>query len=82
MQKRISAKDERQKVKGGPYGRYLLVVVTDEFVLDRHTVDHLLVGASFHTRMIDEAYLGLSYHPSLEQGGGSCPVLRLSIIKR
>ena len=78
MRKRISAKDERQKVKGGPYGRYLLVVVTDEFVLDRHTVSHLLAGASFQTSMIDEAYLGLSHHPIIEQGGGSCPVLRLS----
>ncbi len=57
---RVSAKDEVNKVKGGPYGRYLLVMVTDEFVLDRHTVEHLLAGASFRTSMIDEAYLGLS----------------------
>ena len=58
-----------------------LVIVTDEFTLDRHTVEAFLAGAAFRARMIDEVVLGLSYHPSSDEGGGSCPVFSLPLAR-
>jgi hypothetical protein len=76
LQRLISRKD-KAKPKGGPYGRYILVIVTDEFFLDRYTVEGFLDGATFETDLITDVLLGLSYHPSPEPDGGSCPVFRL-----
>jgi len=76
LQGLINRKDAA-KLKGGPYGRYILVVVTDEFFLDRFTVEALLDGATFEADLITDVLLGLSYHPSPEPGGGACPVFRL-----
>jgi hypothetical protein len=50
-------------------------------VLDRQTVEIFLSGASFRANMIDEAYLGLSYHRSSGANGGSCPVFKLTVVK-
>ena len=61
--------------------RYILVIVTDEFTLNRHTVEAFLAGATFRARMIDDVVLGLSYHPSSDEGGGSCPVFSLPLVR-
>jgi hypothetical protein len=42
LQHRIDEKDKPEKVKGGPYDRYILVIVTDEFTLNRHTIEAFL----------------------------------------
>lgn len=65
--------------KGGPYDCFMLVIVTDEPFLYRAAVYDLLLGVTFSTTLIDEAYLGLSYHPGPD-GSGSCPVFRLQLI--
>ena len=62
-------------------GRYILVIVTDEFTLNRHTVEAFLAGATFRPTMIDDVVLGLPYHPSSDEGGGSCPVFSLPLAR-
>jgi hypothetical protein len=79
VQECISAKDEPHRVGGGPFERYILVIVADEMYLDRTSVAGFLAGAEFHARRITDALLGLSYHPSTEAGGGSYPVFPLTI---
>lgn len=76
LQELIDRKD-KAKLKGGRYERYILVIVTDEFFLDRHTVKDFLREATFQADLITDVLLGLSYHPSLDPGGGSCPAFRL-----
>jgi hypothetical protein len=46
------------------YERYVLIIHTDEFFLDRDKVRRFLDGASFRTSVITDAFLGLSYDPS------------------
>jgi hypothetical protein len=79
LQALIDAKDQISKIRGGPYERYVLVIHTDEFFLDRGTVDHFLDGAMFRARFITDALLGLSYHPSDGLDAGCCPVFRLNL---
>jgi hypothetical protein len=79
LQALIDAKDQPSKQKGGPYERYVLVIHTDEFFLDRDTVSRFLEGAQFRATFITDVFLGLSYHPSAEPEGGCYPVFRLSI---
>ena len=74
LQERISVKDVVQ-LKGGPYERYVLVIYTDELVLDGTTVDRFLKGATFHARSITDVVVGVSY----EQGG--YPVFRLKLTR-
>jgi hypothetical protein len=76
LQDRIDAKDRAWK---GGYERRVLVIHTDEFVLDRDTVGRFLEGALFRTTFITDAFLGLSYHPSVEPEGGCYPVFRLEL---
>jgi hypothetical protein len=73
LQEKLSRKDAPEKVKGGPYERYFLVIVTDEGFLYRENVAQFLGGMGFRARFVTDAYLGLSYHPDLN-GQGSCPV--------
>ena len=79
IQDRIDKKDAA-KVKGGPYERYVLVIVTGEMYLYRDQVREWLEGAEFRSGVIiKEAYLGLDYHaadPATKEGGGN-PVFRL-----
>jgi hypothetical protein len=77
LQERIDAKDRAWK--GGPYERRVLVIHTDEFNLDRNIVSRFLEDARFRATLITHAFLGLSYHPSVEPEGGCYPVFRLSI---
>ena len=60
--------------------RYILVG-TDELTLIRHTVEAFLAGATFRARMIGDVVLGLSYHPSSDADGGSCPVFSLPLVR-
>ncbi len=41
IQKLIDRKDKPAKVKGGPYDRYILIIFTDEFVLNGETAERL-----------------------------------------
>jgi hypothetical protein len=77
LQDLIDAKDQLSKQKGGPYQRYVLVIYTDETLLDRDTVSSFLEGAQFRATFITDVFLGLSYHPSAEPEGGCYPVFRL-----
>jgi hypothetical protein len=77
LQRRIDRKDKPEKVKGGPYARYILVVATDEFLLSREAVARFLEGATFRTRLITEVYVGLSYDPWVK----SCPVFQLKLVR-
>jgi len=77
LQDRIGAKDRAWK--GGPYERRVLVIHTDEFVLDRDTVSRFLEGAWFRATFITDVFLGLSYHPSADPEGGCHPVFSLPI---
>lgn len=79
LQKLITAKDTPTKIKGGPYDTYILVIVTDEFYLYEQAVIEFLEGATFKASFINEAYLGLSYHPSEEPNGGRYPSFKLSL---
>lgn len=63
--------------KGGPYERYVLVILTDEFFLDSTTVRQLLKGATFRARLITDVIVGLSYEPA----SGGCPVFPLELIR-
>jgi hypothetical protein len=77
LQKRIEAKD--RPWKGEPYECRVLVIHTDEYVLDRDTVGRFLKEALFRVTFITDAFLGLSYHASVESEGGCCPVFRLNL---
>jgi hypothetical protein len=81
LQDRIDEKDKPEKVRGGPYDRYILVIVTDEFTRNRHAVEAFLAGATFRPTMIDDMVLGFPYHPSSDEGGGSCPVFSLPLAR-
>ena len=72
LQARIDAKD--QNWKGGPYERYVLVIHTDEFSLDRDTVARFLQGATFQTQLLTDVFLGLSFD--------SNSVFRLDLLRR
>jgi hypothetical protein len=82
LQRIIDRKDQPEKLKGGPYDRYLLVIVTAEMFLYRDAVARFISGAAFQATMITDVLLGLDYHPDPEAGGGSCPVFRLPIEPR
>lgn len=78
LQEHLNSKD-RARLKGGPYERYMLLIHTDEMFLDKESVSRFLNGATFQTRMISDAFLGLSYHPGDNSIPGSCPVYRLPL---
>jgi predicted nucleotidyltransferase len=74
---RIIGKKEEDGLRwqGGPYGRRLLVVHTDEPRLNRDTVARFLDGARFNASFFSDAVLGLSYDPTTE----TCPTFHLSL---
>lgn len=75
LQARITRKDRPENVKGGPYQRYILVIFTDEFFIDRAKVESLVADVSFHATFITDVFLGLSHDP----GAGGCPVFKLRL---
>jgi len=58
------------------YERYVLVIHTDEYLLDSDSVERFLKGASFNTSLITRAFLGLSYEP-----GKGYPVFELELVR-
>jgi hypothetical protein len=77
IQELIEVKDAK-RYQGGPYQRFVLVIYTDEFVLKNATMQQLLDGATFFTRVFTDVVVGLSY----EQASGSYPTFRLSLIRQ
>lgn len=73
----IVEKDRPEKVTGGPYDCYILVVHVDEDMLPANRLKEVLEGCSFQTRLIDEIYILVSYDP----GVGRLPLLHLHPIK-
>jgi hypothetical protein len=71
---RVRRKDRPKNLTGGPYQRYVMVIVTDEMFLDRNTVGRFLEGLSFETRLITEGSLGLSCDPDVQ----ACPVFKVA----
>jgi hypothetical protein len=71
LQRLLDRKDQLT-LNDGPYDRYILVIHTNELVLDRDNVGRFLQGATFHANFITDAFLGLSYH-------GGYPVFPLQI---
>jgi hypothetical protein len=79
LQKRIDRKDvPPQKVKGGPYDRYMLIIATDEAALIQGDVERFLEGKRFRASFITDVLFGLSYDPRLK----SYPIFQLSLISR
>ena len=73
----LRAKAERRpKLKGGPYGQYVVLLYTDEPMLPFSQAEEWLNGMRFTgLRNIDRACLLVSYHPQF----GYCPYLELAI---
>ena len=69
---RLLDRKNQLTLNGGPYDRYILVIHTNELVLDWDNVGRFLQGATFHANFITNAFLGLSYH-------GGYPVFPLQI---
>jgi hypothetical protein len=69
LNERIEEKDGAVvRYKGGPYERKILVIHTDESVLnDPATVTKFLEGATFPARQLTDAVLGLSYCPRVSR---------------
>jgi hypothetical protein len=84
IQRRIDEKDIAHKVKGDPYQRYVLVILTAETFLAREYIQEFLKDAEFRARLITDAFLGLDYHPANPLTGedGGNPVFRLSLTPR
>jgi hypothetical protein len=74
LQKLLDKKDSKL-LKGPRYDRYVLIIVTNELYLDRESVGLFLKGASFRTKLITDAFLGLSSDPSF----CGYPVFRLKL---
>jgi hypothetical protein len=74
IQEIVTRKSEAQW-QGGPYARRLLVVYTDEFVLNGNSVERFLEGQRFRTTSFSDAFLGLSYDPFSQ----SHPTFRLTL---
>jgi hypothetical protein len=75
LQSRITRKDRADNVKGAPYQRYILVIFTDEFFLNRNDVEGFIAGTSFRATFITDVFLGLSYDATIKE----YPVFRLQL---
>jgi hypothetical protein len=75
IQELIDVKDAKH-YKGGPYRRFVLVIYTDEFVLNGATMHQFLDKVTFRTRVFTDVVVGLSYEPS----SGDYPTFRLNVI--
>lgn len=66
LKKLIDRKDRAVvRYTGGLYQRKILVIHTDELVLDRETVAKFLEGVTFPTQQLTDVVLGLSYCPAV-----------------
>lgn len=77
LQSIIDRKDKGvRQLQARRYERYVLVIHTDEFFLNRDTTKGFLEGAVFRANFITEAFLGISYEPIAQ----CCPVFRLELL--
>ncbi|MCX5844357.1 MAG: hypothetical protein NT022_11560 [Deltaproteobacteria bacterium] len=61
---RLDAKDTHDQIKGGPYADYILIIYTDEPILNPDYVKELLTGHCFAMRnLIDRTFLLIFYDP-------------------
>ena len=67
--------DDGLRWQGGPYGRRLLVVHTDEPDLNSTIVSRFLEGRRFRSAFFSDVVLGLSYEPATQ----TCPSFRLLV---
>ena len=73
---RLEVKDVPNNVKGGPYDYYVLVIHTDEPVLNYDYTHPILSGHFFkYYTLIDRAFLLMSYDEKYE----CCPFIELNI---
>ena len=73
---RLHKKDVPGRIKGGPYKSYVLLIHTDEPILNEHYVKVLLKKTCFAKRnLIDRAFLLISYDPESR----SYPFLELNL---
>ena len=77
IQELIEVKDAK-RYQGGPYQRFILVIYTDEFVLNDATMHQFLDGATFSTRLFTDVVVGLSYEPA----SGTYPTFRLNLVHK
>jgi hypothetical protein len=62
---RLEAKDVPiNERKGGPFARYIVLILTDEPMIQLDMASEVLRRTPFRTVAIDEAYLLISYHPT------------------
>ncbi len=62
---RLNSKDNPERIKGGPYTTYVVIIHTDEPWLNANYVSDLLKGVRFRKRrLIDRAFLLLSFDPN------------------
>ena len=73
----VAGKDRPQNVRGGPYGRYNLLVHVDEDMLPADRLTDVLGGRTYQTQLIDDIYLLLSYDPRV----GHLPLLHFATSK-
>ena len=74
LQKIITKKDEVTYF-GGPFYKIVLVIHTDELVLDHEAYSTILSEARFETQKIDEVFFLFSYRPQVE----TYPYVRLKV---
>jgi hypothetical protein len=73
LQKLVAVKNSAKLKRS--YEQYVLVIHTDECFLDSDSVERFLDGATFHTSLINRAFLGLSY-----ESGKGYPVFELELM--
>ena len=73
LQKMLDIKNSARPKRS--YERYVLIIHTDEYLLDSDNVERFLKGARFNTSLITHAFLGLSYEP-----GKGYPVFELDLV--
>jgi len=67
----VARKDQPEKIRGGPYDRYGLLMHTDEPMFNAERLSAVLARLDIETRTIDEVYVLLSYDPGVKR----CPLL-------
>jgi hypothetical protein len=78
----ITAKDNKLAAVAAAYDELLLVVVTDETMIDEPTAAAAVSNISVSTCFLDRAFLVLSYHPAADTliFPDGCPVFPIELI--
>jgi hypothetical protein len=77
----IAAKDVKLASASEAYDELLLVIVTDETMMDESTAALAVSGVSISTRFFDRAFLVLSYHPAADKliFPDGCPIFPIEL---